>query len=60
VGGEDAGDNIVGKNVNAVEVERGGTPEMAPPGGKDSGAGDILGGEERNDLTQNGVRSAIS
>ena len=58
VGGEDAGDDIDGENVNAVEVERGGTPEMAPPGGEDSDVGGILGGEQRNDLTQNGVRKA--
>jgi len=58
VGGEDAGDDIDGAKVTAVEVERGGAPEMAPPGGEDLGAGGILGGEERDDLTHNGVREA--
>ena len=51
VGGEDAGDDIDGAKVTAVEVERGGAPEMAPPVGEDLGAGGILGGEERDDLT---------
>jgi hypothetical protein len=55
VGGEDAGDDIDGATVTAVEVERGRVPEMAPPGGEDLGAGGILGGESRDDLTQNGV-----
>ena len=58
VGGEDAGDDIDGAKVTAVEVERGGAPEMAPPGGEDLGAGGILGGEARDDLTQNGVAEA--
>jgi hypothetical protein len=53
--GEDAGDDIDGAKVTAVKVERGGAPEMAPPSGEDLGAGGILGGEERDDLTQNGV-----
>jgi hypothetical protein len=56
VGGEDAGDDIDGEKVTAVEVERGGAQEMAPPGGEDLGAGGIPGGEERDHLTQNGVR----
>jgi hypothetical protein len=51
VGGEDAGDDIDGAKVTAVEVERGGAPEMAPPGSEDLGAGGILGGEERDNLT---------
>jgi len=51
----DGGDDIDGEEVTDVEVERGGAPEMAPPGGEDLGAGGILGGEERDDLTQNGV-----
>jgi len=58
VGGEDAGDGIDGEGVAAVKVERGGAPEMAPPGGEDLGAGGILGGEARDDLTQNGVAEA--
>jgi hypothetical protein len=72
VGGEDARDEgsegmvIVGEVVAeageavavavAVEVEGGGAPEVAPPGGEDLGAGAALGGEEGDDVGEDGVR----
>jgi hypothetical protein len=70
VGGEDARDEgsegmvIVGEVVAeageavavAVEVEGGGAPEVAPPGGEDLGAGAALGGEEGYDVGEDGVR----
>ena len=67
MGRKDAADNagerlqrIGGKRLavredSAVEVERGGAPEVTPTGGEGLGAGGILGGEERDYLTQNGV-----
>jgi hypothetical protein len=41
--------------VAAFEVKRSGTPEVAPPGGQDSGAAAVLGGEEGDDLVKNGI-----
>jgi len=67
VGGEDFGDRAgeglvgggkylgLGAEVSAVDDERGGEPDMAPPGGEDLGATDFLGGEKRNYLTEDGV-----
>jgi hypothetical protein len=40
----------------AVEVEGGGAPEVAPPGRKDLGADAVLGGEEGDDVGEDGVR----
>jgi hypothetical protein len=68
VGGEDARDEsreaivVVGEVVAeageavAVEVEGGGAPEVAPPGGEDLGAGAVLCGEEGDDVGEDGVR----
>ena len=39
-----------------VEVERGGAPEVAPPGGEDLRAGAFLGGQERDDVLEDAVR----
>jgi hypothetical protein len=60
VGGEDAryGDVErlrIEKQVTVVEVERGGAPEAAPPGGEDLGARAFLGGEEGDDFPEDGV-----
>ena len=63
MGGEDARDEaieiaVVGwdwEEAAAVEVERGGAPEVAPPGREDLGAGAVLGGEEGDDLAQDSV-----
>jgi hypothetical protein len=38
--------------ATAVEVERGGAPEVAPPGGEDLGARAVFGGEEGDYLTE--------
>ena len=60
VSGEDAGDGAgeraeVRGELEAVEVERGGAPQVAPPGGQDRGAPGFLGGEERDDVLEDGV-----
>jgi hypothetical protein len=60
VDGEDARyDGVAGILVewvrSAVDVERGGAPEAAPPGGKDLGARAFLGGEEGDDFPEDGV-----
>lgn len=60
VGGEDAGHDagvIIGE-IAAVEVERGGAPEVSPPGGEDLGACGLLGWEEGDDVAQYGVGEA--
>jgi len=60
VSGEDAGDvegergELLGE-LEAVEVERGGAPQVAPAGGQDRGAAGLLGGEERDDVLEDGV-----
>ena len=60
VGGNDsrhhAGEPVllVGETT-AVEVERRGAPDVAPPGREDLGAGAVLGAEEGDDLTEDGV-----
>ena len=41
-----------GGEATAVEVERGGEPEVAPPGREDLGAGAVLDGEEGDDLAE--------
>jgi hypothetical protein len=41
--------------VTTVEVKRGGAPEMAPPGREDLGAASFLGGEERDDVAEDGI-----
>lgn len=53
--GEDAGDGGAGE-VGVADDERGGAPEMAPPGGKGGGAGGVLGGEAREDAPEEVVR----
>lgn len=61
VGGKDAGDDVgadfipAGGELTAVEIKRGGEPEVAPPGREDSGAGAFLGGEEGDDVAEHGV-----
>ena len=54
----DDGDAVVlppGEAAVDDEVERGGAPEVAPPGGEDLGAGAFPGGEERDDVAENVV-----
>jgi hypothetical protein len=41
--------------ATTVEIKRSGTPEVAPPGRQDSGTGAVLGGEEGDDLAEDGV-----
>jgi hypothetical protein len=61
VGGEDARYDDIERllveqeGTGAVEVERGGAPEAAPPGGEDLGARAFLGGKERDDFSEDGV-----
>jgi len=61
--GEDAGDGSdegpvgVGE-LAAVEVERGGAPDVAPPGGEGLDAGGVPGGEEGDDFAEDGVGEA--
>lgn len=63
VSSEDPGDDadldlLVGGEAGVVEVERGGEPEVAPSGGERLGADGVLGGEEGDDLTEDGVGEA--
>jgi hypothetical protein len=44
--------------ATAVEVERGGAPEVAPPAGEDLGARAVFGGEKGDDLTEEVVGEA--
>ena len=50
-----AGDLALVGEVAAVEAERRGAPQVAPPGGEGLRAGGILDGEEGDDLAENGV-----
>jgi len=56
--GKDEGDHGLGVEVRCVEDERGGEPDVAPPGGEDLGATGFLSGEKRNYLTEDGVGEA--
>ena len=54
VGGENARYGVIEALLDeqertVVKVERGGAPEVAPPGREDLGAGAVLGGEEGDD-----------
>jgi len=50
-----AGDLALVGEVAAVEAERRGAPQVAPPGGEGLRAGGVLDEEERDDLAENGV-----
>lgn len=53
-----AGDLALVGEVAAVEAERRGAPQVAPPGGERLRAGGVLDGEQGDDLAENGVREA--
>lgn len=58
VGVQRGGDG--GRNESSVvEPEWGGSPEAAPAGGEDGGAGRVLGGEARDDVAEEHVREAV-
>ena len=46
---------MIAVEATAVEVQRGGAPDVPPPGRQDLGAGTFLGGEEGDDLPEDGV-----
>jgi len=50
-----AGDLALVGEVAAVEAERRGAPQVAPPGGEGLRAGGVLDEEEGDDLAENGV-----
>ena len=62
VGGKDVRDDgnagidvrgqAAGGELTVVEIERGGAPEVAPPGREDLGAGAVLDGEEGDDVAE--------
>jgi hypothetical protein len=63
VGGEDARQDsaeviAISADPVVVDVERGGAPEVAPPGGEDLRAGAFLGGEVRDDDAEDVVVEA--
>lgn len=54
IGEDGAGVDIIGEETE-VEIERGGVPEVAPPGGEGLGAGALVCGEEGDDFFEHSV-----